>query len=273
MIFESDYTDYRLSNPIDAASPTGFLTAATQLRDHGFAILHFPDTPKPEMALATVAGRLSLGEPIIPLLYQKKSTRQDFGGSYADITAKRNGGHPVFTSGEAQGWHTDGLLDEIGSIKTTLLYCVRPAAEGGHTTLLNSGRVFHELRSSDPEAANVLTDPSILGRRSTLPGVDAESRGPVFKLAKGGEYLTRYGDTAVECWYPRPEQVDPLRRALEYFKRSITNDPSVTLQVLLQSGDCLVFRNDLLSHSRDAFRDDPEQPRHLVRALHGNVPR
>ncbi|UGQ12163.1 TauD/TfdA family dioxygenase [Yinghuangia sp. ASG 101] len=241
------------------------------LEEFGFAVVRSPSatvtTADAHRELGAIRAGLGLGAPYVPLLYRGRNAP-----AVTEVTRKADADHPVFHTGAAQGWHTDGLLEDIGTVRTTLLYCVRPAHRGGRTSLLNAGRVFHELRTADPEAADVLLHDTVLGRRSTLPGVRREAVGPAFAVLGDGDYATRYGEGRVERWYPRgPAQRDALDRALRHF-RTRRADPDVRIDLLLASGECLVFRNDLLAHAREDFTDDRRHPRLLLRSLHTAAP-
>lgn len=242
------------------------------LEEYGFAVVRSPSARVSKAAahreLGVIRAGLELGAPYVPLLYRGQDAP-----AVTEVTRKAGADHPVFHTGAAQGWHTDGLLEDIGTIKTTLLYCVRPAHRGGRTSLLNTGRVFDELRTADPEAAGVLLHATVLGRRSTLPGVRREAVGPAFAVLADGNYATRYGEGRVEHWYPRgPAQREALDRALRHF-RTRRADPDVRIDLLLAAGECLVFRNDLLAHAREDFTDDRRHPRLLLRSLHTDAPK
>ncbi|WP_367140551.1 MULTISPECIES: TauD/TfdA family dioxygenase [Streptomyces] len=241
------------------------------LETFGFAVTRSPLTTvskaEAHREMGTIRAGFGLGEPYVPLLYRDRDAPR-----VTEVTRKGDSDHPVFHTCAAQGWHTDGLLEDIGTIKTTLLYCVSPARRGGRTSLLNTGRVFGELRTEDPEAADVLLRDTILGRRSTLPGVEREAVGPVFAGLGDGNYATRYGEGQVEHWYPGDAaERAALDRALRYF-RTRRADPDVRVDLLLRAGECLIFRNDVLAHAREDFTDDPRHPRLLLRSLHINAP-
>lgn len=269
---KSDYTE--LSAPgrghvTDLLKPHETLE---MLETFGFAVTRSPlatvSKADAHREMGAIRADLDLGEPYLPLLYRGRDTPV-----ITEVTRKRDSDHPVFHTGAAQGWHTDGLLEDIGTIKTTLLYCVRPAHRGGRTSLLNVGRVFDELRVEDPEAAGVLRRETILGRRSTIPGVKQEAVGPVFADLGDGNHSTRYGEGQVEHWYPRnTAEQETLDRALRYF-RTRRAHPDVRIDLLLQSGECLIFRNDLLAHAREDFTDNPGHPRLLLRSLHTDTPK
>ena len=106
--------------------------------------------------------------------------------------------HPGFSKRSAQSIHVDGLLDEIGTIPVSMLYCVRPAATGGRTILFNSVAAYHDFSTTDPAAAKVLCYPKVLRRYSTIPGVTAHRDGPVFQHLDDGTIGNRYADGPTE---------------------------------------------------------------------------
>ncbi|WP_326769291.1 TauD/TfdA family dioxygenase [Streptomyces sp. NBC_01591] len=270
-LMRSDYTEL-------TAHGRGYLTDLLKpdkthdmLEAYGFAVARSPagtvSTEDAHREMAAIRADFGLGEPYAPLLYRDRNAPL-----VTEVTRKAESDHPAFHTGAAQGWHTDGLLEDIGTIRTTLLYCVRPAHGGGRTSLLNAGRVFDELRTEDPEAAEVLLRGTILGRRSTIPGAVREAVGPVFAELGDGHYATRYGEGQVERWYPKDAaDQKSLARALGYF-RARRDDPDVRIDLLLQAGQCLIFRNDVLAHGRESFTDDPRCPRLLLRSLHTDAP-
>lgn len=266
---KSSYTTLGRAYVTDLLRPDETLEA---LETFGFAVTRSPlaavSKTEAHRELGVIRADFNLGQPYVPLLYRDRDAP-----IVTEVTQKGDSDHPVFHTGAAQGWHTDGLLEDIGTIRTTLLYCVRPAHQGGRTQLLNVGRVFDELRVEDPEAADVLLRDTILGRRSTIPGAEREAVGPVFADLGDGNYSTRYGEGQVEHWYPRNvAEREALERALRYF-RARRADSDVWIDLLLQSGECLIFRNDVLAHARENFTDDPGRPRLLLRSLHTNLPK
>jgi len=239
-----------------------------KLRRFGFAVATLPLTSEPSVLLERMATWMKLGDPYVPMLYQGDDR---YAKRYVDIRPNRAEDHPSFSTGAAQNWHIDGLLEPLGTIKTSLLYCVQPAAAGGRTIVFNSRRAFTELMIEDPEAAKVLLKPYILTRVSTLPGVTAEATGPVFGYDDDGELIGRYaegGDT--ERWCPAEEDHEALKRARAYFAACCEADGPLRRAIGLVPGDCLIIRNHWVSHAREAFVDDMRRPRHLVRSLYLN---
>src|SRR4051812_45915434 len=131
------------------------------LEERGFAVVTMAQPGPPDTILTSLSAALRLGNPYIPALYRYAETK-DYSASYSDIRSDTKNRHPGFSTTAGQAWHVDGLLDDIGDIKTTILYCVRAAHRGGDTLLFNSLAAFAELREKDPSAAEALLSPRAL---------------------------------------------------------------------------------------------------------------
>ncbi|WP_141690022.1 TauD/TfdA family dioxygenase [Streptomyces sp. Ncost-T6T-1] len=266
----ADYTDPRCASRVDFAEQYAPEQLISALSEWGFAIAKMPEFNHTDMTLKELSCALRLGSPYVPSLYQQSETK-GYSAAYSDIRSNPDDHHPGFSRTTGQAWHVDGLLDDIGVIKTTILYCVRPAHSGGDTLIFNSLAAFLRLRDADPEAADALMSPKVLTRRSTIPGVELRATGPVFALDENGDLITRYTDNETCEWNHSAGPKDALHRGLSYLTAQ-AQEPHSRLAVRLTAGEALIFRNDRLSHGRQAYVDDPGAPRHLVRALYTKAP-
>ncbi|MFH9665799.1 TauD/TfdA family dioxygenase [Streptomyces globisporus] len=266
----ADYTDPRCASRVDFSGHDAPEQLLSALDEWGFVIAKMPDFYHADMTLKELSGALKLGSPYIPSLYQQNETKE-YSAAYSDIRSNPDDHHPGFSRATGQAWHVDGLLDDIGVIKTTVLCCVRAAHRGGDTLIFNSLAAFARLRDADPEAAEALMSPKALTRRSTIPGVDLRATGPVFALDENGDFITRYTDNETCEWNHSAGAKGALRRGLSYLAAQ-TQEPHSRLAVQLTAGEALIFRNDRLSHGRQAYVDDPDARRHLVRALYTKAP-
>ncbi|WP_327687116.1 TauD/TfdA family dioxygenase [Streptomyces sp. NBC_00467] len=270
---QQSQTDFR--DP-SCAEPVGFAGRDTaghllqRLEQHGFVVAAIDDPGPPDAQMVALSAALGLGDPYIPALYRHAET-VNYSASYSHILSNPHDQHPGFSTTAGQDWHVDGLLDEIGTIKTTVLYCVRAAQRGGETLLFNSVVAFAELREQDPAAAEALLSPDALTRSSTIPAIDLSATGPVFSVDPGGNYITRYTDNDTCTWNFSAGPAGALRRALD-FLRVAADNPRYQRAVLLRAGQALIFRNDRLSHGRRSYEDSPDARRHLIRVLYANAP-
>lgn len=267
---QADFRDSRYTQPVDYAEQDAPNQLVHNLQECGFAVVVMTEPGSPDVALASLAATLRLGSPYIPALYRYAETKE-YSTGYSNIRSDAKGQHPSFSTTAGQGWHVDGLLDDIGDIKITILYCVRAAHRGGDTLLFNSIAAFAELRHKDPTAAEALLSPEALNRRSTIPAIDVNASSPAFSVDEDGQLTTRYTDNETCTWNFSVGAPGALHRALA-FLRAASDNPRYRLAIRLAPGQALIFRNDRLSHGRQPYEDDPNARRHLVRALYANVP-
>ncbi|MEY8042323.1 TauD/TfdA family dioxygenase [Saccharopolyspora cebuensis] len=267
---QADFRDPRCAQPVDFTEYDASNQLVHSLEERGFAVVAMTQPGLPDAKLAALAAALRLGDPYVPALYRYPETN-DYSASYSDIRSDTKDRHPGFSTTAGQAWHVDGLLDDIGDIKTTILYCVRAAHRGGDTLLFNSLAAFAELREKDSDAAEALLSPKALTRSSTIPAIDVNATGPVFAVDEAGDLITRYTDNETCTWNFSVGPPGGLHRALD-FLRATSDDPRYRLAIRLAPGEALVFRNDRLSHGRQPYEDKPNAPRHLIRALYANVP-
>ncbi|MFE3579879.1 TauD/TfdA family dioxygenase [Streptomyces vinaceus] len=267
---QADFRDPQCARPVDFAEPDAPDQVVQNIDERGFSVVTMGESRPPGATITSLAAALRLGHPYIPALYRYAETKA-YSTAFSDIRSGSKGRHPGFSTTAGQPWHVDGLLDTIGDIKTTILYCVRAAHRGGDTLLFNSPAAFAELRDKDPAASEALLSPRALNRRSTLPDVDVNATGPVFALDEKGDLITRYTDNETCTWNFSADPRGGLNRALA-FLRAASEDARFRLAVRLAPGQALVFRNDRLSHGRQPYEDDPDAPRHLVRALYAAAP-
>ncbi|MFJ7416655.1 TauD/TfdA family dioxygenase [Streptomyces sp. NPDC098077] len=256
---QADYRDHRASRRISHENPGAAGNIVDQVEEFGFAIVDMGACESPEAALKHLSDTVGLGGP-----YVSESGRTVTGASPYKSVSDYTG---------PEGWHVDGLLEDMGTVKTTVLYCVRRAAQGGATVVFNAPAAFEELRARDPAAAETLLDPGVLTRRVLIPGggYGEGVTGPVFARYSDGCFVTRYSDNHT-CEWNSVGAPGALERALAFF-RSASEGSRYRSAVRLAPGEVLLFRNDRLSHDRESFQDDPDSPRLLVRALHTEAPK
>jgi alpha-ketoglutarate-dependent taurine dioxygenase len=240
---------------------------ARQIARFGFAVVGTDPALDAPSALAALARAFDLGDPYVPELYRRHGN----GHPLADIKRDAGGTHPGFASDTAQCMHVDGLLEPIGAIRTSLLYCVRPAAEGGRTILFDACAVLERLADSNLEAAEALLADNVLERFATLPGADEAALGPAFRRGNDGRLISRFSDGPTERWIPLAGQEVTLESGLAAMRAAAAHDGPDRISIGLREHEVLILANDRLSHGREAFRSDPQRPRHLVRALHANA--
>lgn len=208
-----------------------------------------------------VGEQLGLGPPLANLLADEDAIT-----SLEVVPEKAGRGYIPYSSRRLL-WHTDGYYNAPHeTVRSFALHCVRPAARGGVTRLMDPEIAYILLRDADPAYVRALSAPAAL----TIPAnaeIGEELRpartGPVFSF-EGGELHMRYTARTRSIQWAGD---DATRAAVRFLAEALESSPWV-LELRLEGGQGLVCNNVL--HSRSAFEDDaPPAPGRLVyRARH-----
>jgi hypothetical protein len=239
---------------------------AARLAANGYALIQAHQAPGPRTAGRLAAG-LGLGPAFAPPQYRSRPYVDGQGVTRISADAA-TAAHPAFGQATGQELHSDGTLQRIGEIKTTMMLCARPAASGGTSRLFNAAGAFAALLSRDPAAAAALTAPEVLTRTSNLPDCQGQSAaGPAFAIADG-RVISRYSITSTDAYHPGAV-TDPaaLGRALAFLQDAARPGSGFYTEITLTAGQGLLLANDMISHGRTPYHDDPAAPRLLYRAL------
>jgi hypothetical protein len=163
-------------------------------------------------------------------------------------------------------WHTDGYYNPPERcIRAFVLHCVRNAAQGGESLLLDHEIAYLMLRDENPEWIRALMQPGAM----TIPerveegGVArAAQSAPVFSFDAGdGALHMRYTARTVSIgWARDAATAGAVKRLADWF----AGDTPYALRLRLESGMGVICNNVL--HARTAFSDASERPRLLYRA-------
>jgi gamma-butyrobetaine dioxygenase len=149
-----------------------------------------------------------------------------------------------------------------------LLHCLTSCADRGESGLLDGFRAAAQLRAEDPAAFDRLTStPVTFGYadartelRATRPMIGLNSAGLIREV--------RYNSRSMEPVRPRSgaspaEAADQMREFYLAYRAfaAILLRPSLSLRFMLGPGDCVVFDNTRILHSRTGF--GPAGQRHL----------
>jgi Taurine catabolism dioxygenase TauD, TfdA family len=239
-----------------------------RIAEFGFALVTYPTQGAGACRITQLAEKLFLGPPHIPLHYRLVGLQNEYNQKMSNVIRANDSQHLCFTKTAYLAFHVDGLLDPIGKVKTSILYCVRPGAEGGENVVLNSIGLFADLAVEMPEAARILEHSKVLARRCTVPGHYTSAVGPAFTFTRNAGLITRYSDGVTEKWRPPRGKEHLLQRALDFIRSRSMIDGSRRVSFMLQPGEMLVLRNHKLSHAREDFKNPDSGPRHMIRALY-----
>jgi len=189
----------------------------------------------------------------------------DDGISRIEVSAAQPRSEFIPYSDRPISWHTDGYYNAPPlRVRSLILHCVRPAAEGGDNALLDHEMAYLLLREQNPEYVRALSAPDAMTipERCDEHGVArSEQTGPVFFVdSPGGRLYMRYtARTRSIRW--RSDAA--TRAAVACLESILANSPAV-LRTRLGAGMGLLCANVL--HNRSGFVDAPQVPRLMFRA-------
>lgn len=163
-------------------------------------------------------------------------------------------------------WHTDGYYQPPErKIRGMILHCVRQAAQGGHSALMDHDMAYLALRDADPEWVRALMQPDAMTIPERLDDdgiARAAQSGPVFSVdaASGALHMRYTARTRSVLW--RDDVA--TRAAVAFLEQLLASDHPAVFRLQLLPGMGLLCNNVL--HDRSGFTDDPAEPRLLYRA-------
>ena len=267
------------ANVVEIADPTNLSPGEraeleSNFTTHGIAVFSGPCHSAVDVIHA-LRDEFDLGEPFSPPLYAGTTAVRADGLSELNVAAAPKDGpvHPSFGTTEGQRLHTDGTLQPIGLVRTTILYCEQAAAEGGATYFLNSTGLFERLREEDPEAAEQLARQDVLRRISNIGGDRHIADGPAFADSDERGLQTRFALSSTDYWnIPDGEAGRALLRGLAYLLDAQVERSEDFVELNFSPGMGVLFANDRLSHGRTSFVNHADAPRSVQRGLYTRVP-
>jgi alpha-ketoglutarate-dependent taurine dioxygenase len=185
----------------------------------------------------------------------------------SSIAAREGGAHGEFIpyTDRAIRWHTDGYYNpQERCIRAFVLHCVRSAADGGESLLLDHEIAYLMLRDENPDWVRALMRPGAMTIPERTEGgavARAARTAPVFSVEEGGVLHMRYTARTVSIgWAEDTDTAAAVARLAQW----LAADAPHALRVRLEPGMGVICNNVL--HARSAFRDDPARPRLLYRA-------
>jgi gamma-butyrobetaine dioxygenase len=179
-------------------------------------------------------------------------------GRVFDVRVEATAANLAFTSLPI-GPHTDNpYRDPVPTVQ--LLHCLTNCADGGESGLLDGFRAAAQLRAEDPAAFDRLTSTPVTfgyadattSLRATRPMIGLNTVGLIREV--------RYNSRSMEPVRPRSgaspaEAASQMREFYVAYRAfaAILLRPSLTLRFTLAPGDCVVFDNTRILHSRTGF--------------------
>lgn len=159
-------------------------------------------------------------------------------------------------------YHTD-------SCDIVALLCLRPAKQGGASSLVSSTTIYNEMLDCRPDLVAELLRPLCVDRKGEIP----EGKRPFYEMAvfhwHAGLLSTIYARDFIEGGQRFPEAARLTDRQIEAMDLldQLAADPALRLDMTLEPGDMQFLHNHQILHARTAYEDhpEPERRRHLLR--------
>lgn len=238
----------------------------------GFVVYELIEEEPSAESVAHLAMALDLGAAFVPPMYKGTGANATYTALginclSAQVNSATGANHPAFQATNGQLLHSDGTLQPIGHVKTSILLCATPAAAGGESMIFNAVAAFHALSQQNLAAAHALmTD--CLRRTQNYGECNDTHLGPAFTI-RDDELLSRYSVTSTDSWIAETEEqrilIDEACRFMDELAQPGTG---FWLQFQLSSRQGLIMANDKVSHGRREYRDAPHSIRKMFRGLY-----
>ena len=169
----------------------------------------------------------------------------DLGRTNEDFTAR------TYQTNARQFFHADSC-DIVG------LLCVRKAKQGGESSLVSIAALYNRLLRDHAEYLGLLHRPFYYAHL----GGDLPTLSPLLSFYDGKlacRYLRQYIELGHEVMGAPLSQVEI--EALDIID-SITQDPAMRIDMMLEPGDIQLANNYMVMHSRTSFEDDEDPARY-----------
>ncbi|CAM3756585.1 TauD/TfdA family dioxygenase [Bordetella sputigena] len=177
-----------------------------------------------------------------------------------------NGVRPDITNAE-QNFHTDNSYNLYPPDYVALL-CLRPAKEGGISSIVSFYSVYNEMLAAHPDLVERLYQPYLFDRQREHAPDDARLISHPLFQARGSRTLCRLSHRHVVTGYAMAgQEMDELTKAALFTLESIMMEPRWSREFFFEAGQIQIVDNTRLGHRRTGFVDYPEEDRkrHLVR--------
>jgi gamma-butyrobetaine dioxygenase len=181
-------------------------------------------------------------------------------GRVFDVRAQVDANNLAFT-GLAIAPHTDNpYRDPVPTLQ--LLHCLSNAVDGGDSGLVDGFEAAAVLREEDSTSFSLLSETTVtFAWRDTCADLRAER--PIIGLDASGRIReVRLNHRSMQAVRLSPHHIADFYAAYRRFCEIVTR-PELQVTFRLEPGDCVVFDNRRVLHSRTAYSDGASGKRHL----------
>jgi gamma-butyrobetaine dioxygenase len=157
--------------------------------------------------------------------------------------------------------HTDNpYRDPVPTVQ--LLHCLENSVDGGESGLVDGFMAASMLRDEDPDGFDLLTSTSVdfawsdahHSLRATRPLIEVDEHDRVRSV--------RFNNRSMQTLHLEYDDMARFYAAYRHFAKILAR-PELELTFRPGPGDCVIFDNTRLMHSRTAFEESPRGRRHL----------
>jgi gamma-butyrobetaine dioxygenase len=210
--------------------------------------------------LALIEGAPTAANTVLEIVATFGFVRETNYGKLFDVRIEPDPTNLAFT-GLAITPHTDNpYRDPVPTMQ--LLHCLVNSVEGGESGLVDGFMAASLLRDEDPRSFDMLAGTSVdfawSDARSSL-----RARRPLIEVDEHGRVRSvRFNNRSMQALHLEYDRVDQFYAAYRRFA-AILARPELELTFRLGPGDCVIFDNTRLMHSRTAFEESSAGSRHL----------
>ncbi|WP_424097701.1 TauD/TfdA family dioxygenase [Moorena producens] len=200
-------------------------------------------------------------EELDPLVSEIGPVHEFEWGRFDAIISKPMGSDLAYVGNKVLLPHTDGT-HRYDPRLVGFLYCVVNKTNGGDSIIIDGFRVAEDFRQKYPEYFQILVENQVQFRHYEVDtGYFFCRIGSVIEVDDKGNIAGLYVGPK-NCYRYLPfDKVESYYEAYTTFFRYVKN-PDYQYRFRLQAGDCLVYKNFRILHTRTLF-DPSSGPRHL----------
>jgi gamma-butyrobetaine dioxygenase len=212
------------------------------------------------LGLALIEGAPSAPATVLEIVATFGYVRETNYGKLFDVRIEPDASNLAFT-GLAITPHTDNPYRDPAPTMQ-LLHCLANSVDGGESGLVDGFMAASMLRDEDPPSFDVLAKTPVEfawsddrhSLRATRPLIELDELDRVRSV--------RFNNRSMQALQLEYQQVVQFYAAYRRFAEILAR-PEMELTFRLSPGDCVIFDNTRLMHSRTAFEESPSGSRHL----------
>jgi gamma-butyrobetaine dioxygenase len=212
------------------------------------------------LGVALIEGSPVTPDTVLDVVATFGFVRETNYGKLFDVRIEPDPNNLAFT-GLAISPHTDNpYRDPVPTMQ--LLHCLANSVEGGESGLVDGFAATSILRNEDPPSFDVLASTSVDFAWSDARHL-LRARRPLIEVDEHGRVRSvRFNNRSMQTLRLEYDQLVRFYAAHRRFAEILAR-PELELNFRLGPGDCVIFDNTRVMHSRTAFEESSTGSRHL----------